>query len=1082
MLRVVTGPFHPSLQASLVSDLQQLKSQDPGAPVAIVVPSDHLRRHLKRVLCLDHGCALSAVYIFTFHQLALHLSQEYQQRTGGSGRRVELVSDLFFEQLLQQLGHRKLPYREALSLTSLPRGVWAALWATVRDIKNAMVDPSVVIRAVEAAAVGELQEHLEADEIGKLNGLFTLYAALQESSKILEVGSPDDLASAVAELVPSSDFLRGLTALYYYGSYDLTQVQLSLLEALIRHVPVSLYFPLDSGPEFIFAQRFFDRHVQLLRGTMDPPAHAVAEEKPKDRRQAPLTRMLNTAGQDDELICVCKEILSLVETNGYAFHEIGVVARSLMVYQEGLRRIFDQHRIPFVSNSTLPVLREPVAKTLLQLAEILAAGFTRSAVLDLLSSPYYRLRREDTGHIEARPDQWRVAAHALGIVREEQDWQRLARVAKVDAWGSNPDEEDGGGREEPALLSVETAQLRLFWRAVSGLCDDCRSLPLEGAYDELTAAFLSLAARQMEIPGLSLPSLEIDPDTTQDATHDALAQAFLHMSQLGRLGQSVGWEEWTTTFTQVLERSTYEIAPFTNRGVQVLDAMAARGIDFRALFVIGLNEKVFPRFIHEDAFLRDRHRRFLSQTLGYKLDEKLQGYDEETLLFRLLEQAAQQRLYLSYQRADTDGRPLAASALLDRSRHGRSGEIPDEVVVPRRWSDRLALPQFSPLWLTREELATVTILQTRDPAEVLLSRGQNPLLFKNGREALLEMERETGGSGFYDGVVGPSATRWRALERRGVSPTSLEAYARCPFQYFVSHMLRLKSVRELPQLVLPPQALGHLSHAALKTVYERLMQDGWPGQTLLPGMFEDHIATGVAESFASYSETHGTGYHLLWQLAQDTVRKLVTAVVTLDEQDYLQEGFIPTAFEVEAEGTLGEPETGRFADLRIHGRLDRVDRHSATRRVRVIDYKYRDAPDLKADDRNLVQAALRGKRLQPALYACMALTGSGQSGSEDRPERVDFVFLVPHGDPIVERASFDQTVWTSPSGKPLTDTIRSLLDGIRSGRHVILPDSYCAYCEYAVSCRSRHHPTWWRAHRDADSKLLRLLRKQKEPV
>ncbi len=245
-------------------------------------------------------------------------------------------------------------------------------------------------------------------------------------------------------------------------------------------------------------------------------------------------------------------------------------------------------------------------------------------------------------------------------------------------------------------------------------------------------------------------------------------------------------------------------------------------------------------------------------------------------------------------------------------------------------------------------------------------------------------------------------------------------------------------------------------------------------------MLEDHIATGVAESFASYSETRGTGYDLLWQLAQDTVRKLVTAVVALDEQDYRLEGFVPAAFEVETDGTLGRPDTGEFGDLRIHGRLDRVDRHVASRRVRVIDYKYRDAPYLQADERNLVQSALRGKRLQPALYACMVLTGCGESGSQDRPERVDFVFLVPNGNPIVERASFDRTVWSSPSGKPLADTIRILLEGIRFGRHVILPGSYCAYCECAVSCRSLHHPTWWRARRDANSKSLRLLRKQKE--
>ena len=30
------------------------------------------------------------------------------------------------------------------------------------------------------------------------------------------------------------------------------------------------------------------------------------------------------------------------------------------------------------------------------------------------------------------------------------------------------------------------------------------------------------------------------------------------------------------------------------QGVKVLDAMSARGIPFRALFILGLNEKVFP--------------------------------------------------------------------------------------------------------------------------------------------------------------------------------------------------------------------------------------------------------------------------------------------------------------------------------------------------------------------------------------------------------------------------------------------------------------------------------------------------------
>ena len=64
--------------------------------------------------------------------------------------------------------------------------------------------------------------------------------------------------------------------------------------------------------------------------------------------------------------------------------------------------------------------------------------------------------------------------------------------------------------------------------------------------------------------------------------------------------------------------------------------MAARGVAFRALYVLNLNEKVFPRHIREDAFLRDRTRRFFEVDLGFKIQEKLAGYDEEKLLFTLL--------------------------------------------------------------------------------------------------------------------------------------------------------------------------------------------------------------------------------------------------------------------------------------------------------------------------------------------------------------------------------------------------------------------------------------------------------------
>ena len=69
--------------------------------------------------------------------------------------------------------------------------------------------------------------------------------------------------------------------------------------------------------------------------------------------------------------------------------------------------------------------------------------------------------------------------------------------------------------------------------------------------------------------------------------------------------------------------------------MKVLDAMSARGIPFRALFILGLNEKVFPRAISEEPFMRDHIRRRLSEVLGNLIPEKLRGFEEERLLFLL---------------------------------------------------------------------------------------------------------------------------------------------------------------------------------------------------------------------------------------------------------------------------------------------------------------------------------------------------------------------------------------------------------------------------------------------------------------
>ncbi len=144
----------------------------------------------------------------------------------------------------------------------------------------------------------------------------------------------------------------------------------------------------------------------------------------------------------------------------------------------------------------------------------------------------------------------------------------------------------------------------------------------------------------------------------------------------------------------------------------------------------------------------------------------------------------------------------------------------------------------------------------------------------------------------------------------------------------------------------------------------------------------------------------------------------------------------------------------------------------------MIDYKYRANNRIEAKDRQLLQAAVRAQRLQPALYALMAVTGS--DASTPQPEQVEFVYLLPQGKPAIERASFAASSWQGASGPTLSRTVQLLIDGIRDGRHFIVPEAaHCDHCEFATACRKSHQPSLWRLRRSPLAGALRAVRFQK---
>jgi ATP-dependent helicase/nuclease subunit B len=1062
MLRLVTGPFHPALDRALVEDIRSCKTGDPFAPLAVVVPSISLLEHLKQLLARHDPRTFLNIHFLTFHQLALRLRDDLVMvSAAGPIPALQLVDDFFFEELVRQVVRRRLPGLEPLTRLPASPGTCKGLWATVRDLKDAVVSPTTALKALTEGV-------FEEEDRTWLHSLFTLHAAIVEASRSLEISSPDDLAASLGRDLSGSSYLKGLQRVLYYGFYDLSQVQLSFFESVIRVAPATLYFPLQNHPAFHFARKFFERHLLPLADTHEDRSG----EGTTTIDQVELS-VTNVIGVEEELATVCREILTLIEVNGYRFDEIGVVARTLEPYQARLQSVFDRHLVPFTSTAGRPLLREPLVKTLLRLASLSLHDFDRAAMLDVVTSPFYRVPRVDSGSADLRPDTWRSLVFTLGITKGEAEWKRLAEPASSSILRDAEAELDEGGDERPVEMH-ETSQLAYVWEVVSQLIHDCRALPAQGSIGTLTDAFLALAQSHIHVPDLFvIPSSEPLEPTGLSKVGSLIRSALARLLELDPLGGDLSWEEWVELFRRVLEETSIPIEEDRHQGVQVLDAMTARGRTVRALFVLGMNEKVFPRFVREDPFLRDRQRVVLESTLGYKIDEKLAGHEEELLLFELLSRSATNRLYLSYQRADETGRVMAPSGFIAMAMRDPRFVGKPERTVPRRLTQRISLQPSIQDLLPAEDWALGCLLQGHDALLILDAIGRNQPLFERGLATLKTIERESPELGSFDGMVGISVPASSRPAERSFSPTALERYATCPFQYFAGKVLRLKPVRQLQDNHLPSLMLGTLVHESLRVSYEQLLLLRWPDEQLAEATLHATVQEAVTETFAAHAASQGTGHALLWTLAREQVAALVAAAVSSDQKEYLATGFRPVAFEAAAQGIVPLGPNSPSGSLKIHGTLDRVDYRAEPPALRIVDYKFKQGSEISAVDRNLALSAVRGFRLQPPLYARMALP------SLPAATDVQLLFLAPQWTPQISRSTFDAGLWTSHTGDMIRQTLATLIQGIVNREFFILPDGYCDYCEYSGACRRHDGMAWWRSHRSPQARVLRKLRKQK---
>jgi len=408
--------------------------------------------------------------------------------------------------------------------------------------------------------------------------------------------------------------------------------------------------------------------------------------------------------------------------------------------------------------------------------------------------------------------------------------------------------------------------------------------------------------------------------------------------------------------------------------VHVIDAVEARQWELPLVFVCGLIEEEFPKRHSDSALLPDAARQAFWKR-GFPLATSVDREREEEFLFELARSCGIERTVLSYPAHNAKGEPALPSFLLGglRDSLGRKPESDTKARLARPRSGRArALP-----WRPRI----------------------------HAEELLEEIARRC----------------------RRMSPTSVERFLDCPFQFFANTTLRLKEPPAEPEDRLDMLVLGSIVHEALAKIGDG--GEGW--EPAFQAIFDRRCETARAPDGC-----------LKEKLRLEAVRSL---------EKWFASGKPPPAAESLAERTF-EMEIAPGAV--VHGRVDRLDRYENGGAL-VIDYKYSAVERLK----EYITGTEEGRRVQAGLYLSAARRAFGL-----QPEGMLYCALKTETrwDGWHVKRDGLQEFGTACVPEVIADKIKvaeektvEVSERIRAGEIAPAPagEETCRYCSYEDVCR-----------------------------
>ena len=636
--------------------------------------------------------------------------------------------------------------------------------------------------------------------------------------------------------------------------------------------------------------------------------------------------------QYSEIENVAINIIKLVRNEKYRYKDIAVITKGLNVYSNLVKVIFNKYQIPVFIDEKKDLSQNIIVKYLLSILEIFAKNWSYESVLNYVKTGFLDISKHEIFSLENYCQKWEIKNNKWYKSEwnfkdeDESNKEKIERIREIRRIIVNPLLEF---KESLAgTNNIKTITKSLYHFLIKNQIDK----KFEEKINELKMNGQTEFAAQYE--------------TSWKIIMNVLDEIVLVFGD-----EKVSFDKYMQILKMGLASSDLGKIPGTQDQVIIGDVDRSRSHKVKAIFVIGLNDGMFPSVHKNEGFFNDNDRQFLKDNgveLARNTVESL--YEDNFNIYKAFT-TAEEKLFLSYSSSDSEGKTLRGSILISKMKNifpnleeesdiiqrnseilienttfdellNKLGEYRDTGKIEDKWIEVYNYYRNNNQWKYKLEKSMEALVYNNKPEKI------NPVNIKN----------------MYGNTLKTSISR-------------LEQYQSCHFSYYLKYGLKLS---EKDNFKINPVDTGTFMHDVIDTFFNRVKENSYNIKELTDEQINELVEEIVEEKLGlnrNYIFTSSAKYKAL------SVR---LKKVIFRSMKYIVESLKFSKFDVlgnEVEFKEGkeyppivmELESGQKVE--ITGKIDRIDiaKLDGDKYVRIIDYK----SSAKNIDLNKVYAGLQ---------------------------------------------------------------------------------------------------------------------------